>query len=88
MTPQEIIKICDTQIAMSGKNADVMPLIPGKWGKTNKRKICKIKGAPVGEIVCDNFGKGLHVMFNAVEVKNFTNRMLNDGQIQKKKANI
>lgn len=80
MTPQEIIQQCDEQIAISGKKADVLLLIPGKWGKTNKRKMCKIKGAPVGEIVCDNFsGKGLHVMFNAIEVKNFiTNRILND----------
>lgn len=45
--------------------------MPGKWGKRNKRKLCRLKGAPTGEIVCDNFGRGLHVMFNAVEVKNF-----------------
>ena len=71
MTPQEIIKRCDEQISISGKKADIMLMIPGKWGKTNKRKMCKIKGAPTGEIVCDNFGSGLHVMFNAVEIKNF-----------------
>ena len=71
MAPQEIIKNCDVQIDISGEKTDVMLLIPGKWGKTNKRKLCKLKGAPVGEIVCDNFGKGLHVMFNATEVKNF-----------------
>lgn len=71
MTPQEIIKNCDVQIDISGEKADVLLLIPGKWGKTNRRKLCKLKGAPVGEIVCDNFGKGLHVMFNAIEVKKF-----------------
>ena len=71
MTPQEIIKQCDEQIAISGDKADILLLLPGKWGKTNRRKLCKLKGAPFGEIVCDNFGRGLHVMFNAVEVKRF-----------------
>lgn len=71
MTAQEIIKQCDKQIAMLGGEAGVLLLVPGKWRKTNKRKLCKLEGAPVGEIVCDNFGKGLHVMFNAIEVKSF-----------------
>ena len=76
MTPQQIIKMCDQQIAISGKKADIMFLLPGKWGKTNKRRFCNIKDAPIGEIVCDNFGKGLHVMFNATEIKKFTLKML------------
>lgn len=71
MKPEDIIKQCDEQIAISGESADIMLMLPGKWGKTNKRKLCKIKGAPVGEIVCDNFGRGLHVMFNAMDVKKF-----------------
>jgi|LGOV01.1.fsa_nt_gb hypothetical protein len=79
MTLQEIIKKCEEEIARSGEKADILLLIPGKWGKTNKRKLFKIKGAPVGEIVCDNFGKGLHVMFNATEVKKFIiKQVLND----------
>lgn len=80
MTPQEIIKNCDVQIGISGGKADVLLLIPGKWGKINRRKLCKLKGAPVGEIVCDNFGKGLHVMFNATEVKNFITNYLSQPQ--------
>lgn len=79
MTFQEIIKECDIQIGISGKEADVMLLIPGKWGKTNKRKLCKLKGAPYGEIVCDDFGRGLHVMFNAIEVKEFIMELLDRG---------
>lgn len=76
MTFQETIKACDVQINMSGEKADILLLIPGKWGKTNRHKLCKTKGAPTGEIVCDNFGKGLHVMFNAIEVKRFLDNQL------------
>ena len=77
MTPEQIIKQCDEQILITkqtsipAEKADIMLLLPGKWGKSDKRKLCKLKGAPVGEIVCDNFGRGLRVMFNAIEVKKF-----------------
>lgn len=77
MTPEEIIKHCNKQIDIMKsinfpeEKANISLLLPGRWGKTNKRKLCKLKEAPVGEIVQDNFGKGLLVMFNAVEVKRF-----------------
>lgn len=77
MTPSELIKQCNEQINIMEsinspkEKADISLLLPGKWGKTNKRRLCKIKGAPIGEIVQDDFGKGLVVMFNAIEVKRF-----------------
>jgi len=68
MTPEEIIRRCDEQIAISGETASVGFRIPGRWGKTNTRRLWK--GGPVGEIVND-FGDGtIYVMFSAVEVKN------------------
>ena len=68
MTPEEIIRHCDTQITISGETAQVGFRIPGRWGKTNTRRLWK--GGPIGEIVND-FGDGtIYVVFSAVEVKN------------------
>lgn len=79
MTVEEIIKQCDTQIAMLGEAASITLIIPGRWGKRSTRRLCK--GGPTGEIVSDNFkGPGIIVMFNAVEVRRF---LLSD-EIQKK----
>jgi hypothetical protein len=79
MKPQEIIEQCDEQIFIAGKKADILLLIRGRLSKSNKRKMCKEKDAPVGEIIYSSFGGYLHVMFNAVEVKSFIiNKMLND----------
>jgi len=70
MTKEEIIKKCDEQIAIGYGPASISLIMPGKWGKTNKRGLCK--GGPVGEIVCDNFdGRGIVVMFDAKEVRKF-----------------
>ncbi len=71
MTPSEIISECDKQISFLGNKANVLLLIPGKWGISSRRQLCKVKGAPFGEIVCDDFGKGLSVMFNAIELRRF-----------------
>ena len=72
MSPTELIKKCDRQIEICGDDgAQVLLLIPGKWGKRDTRKLVKgDRGAPVGEIVEDNFdGRGLRVMFNAKDVR-------------------
>jgi len=71
MTLEEIIKQCDEQIAIGYSPAPSITLImPGKWGKTNKRRLCK--GGPIGKIVNDNFdGRGITVLFDALEVKEF-----------------
>ena len=70
MTKEEIIKKCDQQIAIDLPSPVIALLIPGKWGKTNKRRLCK--GGPIGEIVCDNFdGRGIVVIFDAKEVREF-----------------
>jgi len=70
MTPEEIIKQCDEQIAIGYRPASISLIIPGKWGKTNTRRLCP--GGPMGEIVNDNFdGRGIVVIFDALEVKEF-----------------
>jgi len=70
MTPEEIIKQCDEQIAIGYGPASISLIMPGKWGKTNKRRLCP--GGPMGEIVNDNFdGRGITVLFDALEVKKF-----------------
>jgi len=70
MTQDDIIKQCDEQISILGDIAHISLVMPGKWGKTNERRLCK--GGPVGTIVSDNFkGPGIIVLFNAVEVKQF-----------------
>lgn len=67
MTPQEIIKHCEKQIEIAGDRATVGFIIPGRWGKTNRRRLWK--GGPVGEIVND-FGDGtIYVMFSAILVR-------------------
>jgi len=45
MTPEEIIRRCDEQIAISGETASVGFRIPGRWGKTDTRRLWK--GGPV-----------------------------------------
>ena len=70
MTKEEIIKKCDEQIAIDLPSPVITLRMPGKWGKTGTRRLCK--GGPVGEIVCDNFDEqGIIVMFDAKEVKKF-----------------
>lgn len=76
MTPQEIIKHCDQQIELAGDTASVGFRIPGRWGKTNTRRLWKY--GPIGEIVND-FGDGtIYVMFSAVEVKNAVLKQLQE----------
>jgi hypothetical protein len=67
MTPNEMIAKCDQQIEISGDKASVGFVIPGRWGKSNTRRLWP-KG-PVGEIVQD-FGNGtIYVMYDAQKVK-------------------
>jgi len=69
MTIDEIIKQCD-EVINNQIGRHISLILPGKWGKTNKRKLCK--GGPVGEIVSDNFsGPGIIVLFDALEVRQF-----------------
>ncbi len=77
MTPEEIIKKCDEQIAIGCGPGSITLIMPGKWGKKDTRSLCT--GGPTGEIVLDNFdGRGIVVMFDALEVKHFlSNKVLN-----------
>jgi len=76
VTPQEIIEHCDRQIEIAGDTASVGFRIPGRWGKTNTRRLWK--GGPIGEIVND-FGDGtIYVMFSAVEVREAVLKQLDE----------
>lgn len=79
MTPQEIIEHCDRQIELAGDTASVGFRIPGRWGKTNTRRLWK--GGPIGKIVND-FGDGtIYVMFSAVEVKKAVQKILDESTV-------
>lgn len=67
MTPTEMLAKCDQQIEISGDKASVGFIIPGRWGKTDTRRLWP--GGPVGDIVQD-FGNGsVYVMFDANTVR-------------------
>jgi len=61
MNKDELKKICQEQISLSGDTASVTLKQPGRWGKTDYRKLFGVRG----EIVQDNFGDGLVVMYPA-----------------------
>ena len=70
MRPEEMIKHCEQQIEIFGRDVECVFKVPGKWGKKDTRRLCP--GGPVGEIVLDNFdGRGMAVMFKATEVVSF-----------------
>ena len=64
MNINELKRICQEQIDLSGDTASVTLKQPGRWGKTNHRKLFGVKG----EIVQDNFGDGLVVIYPAKEL--------------------
>ena len=68
MNISEALEHCRKQQNLTGKDdATVGFFLPGQWGKTNKKRLCK--GGPAGEIVQDNLdGRGVYVLFKANEV--------------------
>uniref|UniRef100_A0A6H2A320 Uncharacterized protein n=1 Tax=viral metagenome TaxID=1070528 RepID=A0A6H2A320_9ZZZZ len=64
MDMSQLRGICQEQINLIGDNANVTLKQTGRWGKTNYRKLLGVKG----EIVQDNFGDGLVVMYPAKEL--------------------
>jgi len=62
MEIEELKKLCQEQIDLGGDNITLRQR--GKWGKTNYRKLLGI----TGEIVQDNFGDGLIVIYPAKEM--------------------
>ncbi len=64
MNIEELKKICQKQIALGVSEPQVALKQRGKWGKTNYRRLLGVKG----EIVQDNFGDGLVVMYPAKEL--------------------
>lgn len=75
MTPMEMIKHCEKQIELQGKDAQVGFLVPGKWGKNTTKRLCP--GGPKGEIVSD-MQRGCYCFFNAREVIDFLNKKLQE----------
>lgn len=64
MNISDLKRICQEQIDISGDTAEIVLKQPGKWGKTAYRKLLGVKG----EIVQDNFGDGLVVLYPAKEL--------------------
>jgi len=75
MDINELKRLCQEQIDLSKEIGD--PVIslkqPGKWGKTNYRKLFGVKG----EVVSDNFGGGIVVLYPAKELLNAMERISN-----------
>lgn len=70
MTKEDLLTMCDDQIALLGDKSNISLIMPGKWLKTDTRRLCP--GGPIGNIVSDNFtGPGIIVLFNSLEVKNY-----------------
>ena len=75
MTPKEIADHCREQIKLAGEDTTVTLLLPGKWGKSNVKRLCA--GGPVGTIVADDMRPGpqrVVVTFSAREVLTFLER--------------
>ena len=74
MTPQEIIECCEQQLMLGSSNVGF--LLPGKWGKRNKRRLWS--GGPEGEIVSEISGRGIYVLFDAKEVLEATKKKMSE----------
>lgn len=74
---EELKKICQQQIYLQvGNNPQVSLKQPGKWGKTNYRWLLGVKG----EIVQDNFGDGMIVLYPAKELLSVLETLSRKGQ--------
>lgn len=62
----ELKQLCQEQIDLGLGEPHITLKQRGRWGKTNYRKLFNVKG----EIVQDNFGDGLIVMYPAKELLN------------------
>jgi hypothetical protein len=61
---QDQIDLVDSRVAAVGFH------LPGRWGKTDKRRMCP--RGPIGDVVQDNMdGRGIYVLFVAHEVLDF-----------------
>lgn len=72
MTPAELAERCVGQINLVGNGAEVCLVLPGKWGKTDRKRLCP--GGPVGQITGEAVGErkpSLVVFFKAMDVLAF-----------------
>lgn len=70
MTPDEIIKQCDSNIKVMGASAKVHLVLPGRATPTHRKVLCR--GGPVGIIHAEMADdKRLLVVFSAAEVKTY-----------------
>ena len=70
MDIKELKRLCQEQINFGMSTPHITLKQPGKWGKTNYRKLFSVKG----EIVQDNFGDGMVVMYPAKELLEAVNK--------------
>ena len=64
MNTEELKRICQEQIDLGMANPQIALKQPGRWGKRDYRLLFGVKG----EIVRDNFGDGMVVMYPAKEL--------------------
>jgi hypothetical protein len=72
MTPAELAEQCVGQINLVGNGAEVCLVLPGKWGKTDRKRLCP--GGPVGQITAEAMGEArpsVVVFFKAMDVLAF-----------------
>lgn len=66
MTIDEMLAKCREQQRLTGQaDAEVMFIIPGRWGKRNTKRL--FPGGPKGEIVAET-ERGVHCFFRADEI--------------------
>ena len=71
MDIEELERLCREQIDLGMDEPQITLKQSGKWGKTNYRKLIGVKG----EIVQDNFGDGLVVIYPARELLSAIERL-------------
>jgi hypothetical protein len=64
MTIDELKRICQEQIDFGIGEPQIVLKQAGKWGKSSHRRLFGVKG----EIVQDNFGDGLIVMYPDLQI--------------------
>lgn len=70
MRIEDLAMKCREQMARVGNEALIFLVLPGKWGKTDRKRLCR--GGPWGHINGEDMtGNGVVVSFRAIEVLAF-----------------
>lgn len=76
MDTSKLLADCHRQIEIAGAEAQVLLHVPGKWGKSNRRRLSGT-GSPVGTIITDTIDPNrLLVAFRAKDVVDYLSAAL------------